>query len=87
MLKRKVGARSGPRPDIYLVNYPPGSKVAVIIDPATHKGAPHRRYHGKVGTIVEKRGKGYVVSVKLGSKTKYLSLLPEHIKPLQVVGE
>ena len=61
--------------------YEVGDKVAIIIDPAIHKGMPHRRYHGKIGTIGEKRGKAYVVNLKEGGKTRYLIVRPEHIRP------
>ncbi|MEM1518334.1 MAG: 50S ribosomal protein L21e [Nitrososphaerota archaeon] len=81
MLTREVGERAGPKPEVYLSEIPIGSKVSIIIDPATHRGSPHRRYHGKIGEIVEKRGRGYIVAVKVGSKRKLLSLLPEHIRP------
>jgi large subunit ribosomal protein L21e len=44
---------------------------------------PHRRYHGRVGRIVEKRGRGYVVAVQIGSKLRKLSVLPEHLRPAE----
>lgn len=56
--------------------------MAVVLDPYTQRGAPHRRYQGKTGRIVEGRGRGYIVAVRTGSKLKKLSLLPEHLKPL-----
>ena len=34
-----------------LREYAVGDKVLVIIDPSQHKALPHRRYHGKVGTV------------------------------------
>ena len=82
LLTRPVGARSGPRPDIYLMEYKPGDKVLIILDPSVHKGMPHRRYHGKVGTIIEKRGRGYVVRVMQGDKPKEVAVLPDHLRPL-----
>ncbi|MCS7145073.1 MAG: 50S ribosomal protein L21e [Nitrososphaerota archaeon] len=82
LFTRGVGARSGPNPDVYLQAYEIGQKVAIDIDPSTQKGMPHKRYQGRVGRIVEKRGRGYIVEVELGSKLKRLSVLPEHLKPL-----
>lgn len=82
LFTRGVGARSGPRPEVYLHEYEIGQAVAIDVDPSTHRGMPHRRYQGRVGRIVEKRGRGYVVEIELGSKMKRLSVLPEHIKPL-----
>ncbi|MDW8084194.1 MAG: hypothetical protein RMI49_03220 [Candidatus Caldarchaeum sp.] len=77
-LKKPRGSRSGPSPDIYLREFSPGDRVLIAIEPAVQKGSPHRRYHGKVGQIVEKRGRGYVV--KVGEEGKILSILPDHIR-------
>lgn len=79
LLKPK-GSRSGPSPDIYLREYGVGERVIIAINPSVQKGSAHRRYHGKVGEVVEKRGRAYIVAVKLGGKEKKLSLLPDHIK-------
>ncbi|MFH0737822.1 MAG: 50S ribosomal protein L21e [Candidatus Micrarchaeota archaeon] len=36
----------------------------VVITPrSTHRGLPHLRYSGRNGTIIEKRGKSYMVEV------------------------
>ncbi|MCS6783641.1 MAG: hypothetical protein RMI43_01040 [Candidatus Caldarchaeum sp.] len=77
-LKKQKGSRSGPSPDIYLREYKPGDRVLIAIEPSVQKGSPHRRYHGKIGEIVEKRGRGYVV--KVGEEGKLLSVLPDHIR-------
>ena len=34
-----------------LINYKPGDKVVVNIDPSEHTTMPHRRFQGRVGTI------------------------------------
>ena len=64
-----------------LRRYEPGSKVCIKIDPSFHKGMPHRRYHGKIGTIRDKRGRSYIVEVKVGGKEKTLIVRPEHLEP------
>ncbi|MEM0375208.1 MAG: 50S ribosomal protein L21e [Nitrososphaerota archaeon] len=78
---KPAGSRMGPRPDVYLVEYPVGSKVVVVADPSVQKGMPHKRYHGKVGVVLGRRGRGYEVEVYLGSKRKILYVLPDHIRP------
>jgi len=83
-LTRPKGARSGPNPEIYLRDYKPGDRVLIAIEPSIQKGSPHRRYHGKVGEIIEKRGRGYVVKVTIGEAEKKISVLPEHIKGVVV---
>ena len=64
--------------------YKVGEKVAIIIDPSVHKGMPHRRYHGRVGVVVGKRGRAYLVEIYLGEKKKMLIVRPEHMRPLAV---
>jgi len=80
-MTKPAGSRMGPRPDVYLVEYPVGSKVVVVADPSVQKGMPHKRYHGKVGVVLGRRGRGYEVEVYLGSKRKILYVLPDHIRP------
>ncbi|MEM4303387.1 MAG: 50S ribosomal protein L21e [Candidatus Caldarchaeum sp.] len=79
-LLKPRGSRSGPTPDVYLRSYKPGDRVLIAIEPSVQKGSPHRRYHGRVGEVVEKRGRGYVVHVRLGNKVKKLCLLPDHVR-------
>ena len=64
-----------------LHEYEVEDKVVVKIDSSIHKGAPHTRYHGKVGVVVEKRGKAYVITLKEGQKVRTLIARPEHINP------
>ena len=44
---------------------------------------PHKRYHGRVGTIVEKRGRSYVVTVSQGNAIKEIITRPEHMEPVK----
>ncbi|MGQ9538185.1 MAG: 50S ribosomal protein L21e [Candidatus Bathycorpusculaceae bacterium] len=64
-----------------LCAYQPGSSVVIKIDPSVQKGMPHRRYHGKVGTIVGRRGRSYVVNVTQGDAVKEIIVRPEHLEP------
>jgi len=64
-----------------LHGYVAGEKVVVKIDPSVHKGMPHRRYQGKVGVIVQKRGMAYVVNVTQGDAVKEIIVRPEHLEP------
>ncbi len=62
-----------------------GEKVMLKIAPEMST-APHRRYHGRCGTIVEKRGCAYVVEIKDGKKTKKILTTPVHIQPQPSAG-
>ncbi|MEM3522845.1 MAG: 50S ribosomal protein L21e, partial [Candidatus Bathyarchaeia archaeon] len=55
-----------------LRTYKNGDKVCIKIDPSVHKGMPHRRYHGKIGLVIGKRGRSYEVKVISGDKSKIL---------------
>jgi len=57
-----------------------GEKAHIVIDPAVHRGMPHRRFHGRTGTIVGRRGRAYIVSLKVGNVEKKIISRPEHLK-------
>ncbi|MEM0279109.1 MAG: 50S ribosomal protein L21e [Metallosphaera sp.] len=62
-----------------MYDFQEGQKVIIKINSSTHSGMPHRRYQGKVGAILKKRGKAYEVKVSLGEKEKVLIVRPEHL--------
>ena len=64
-----------------MIEYKVGDKVHIKINPSITAGMPHRRYHGKTGTIIGVRGKAYIVEVYLGDKRKVLFVRPEHLIP------
>ena len=61
-----------------------GDKVSISLEPSFHKGMPHPRFRGRVGTVVEKRGRAYVVEIKDGRKSKKLTAYAVHLKPVRV---
>ncbi len=63
-----------------LANYEVGEKVIIDIDSGVHKGMPHKRYQGKVGTIVEKRGWAYIVEIPQRKISKLIISTPEHLR-------
>jgi large subunit ribosomal protein L21e len=66
-----------------LQKYEPGSSVVIKIDSAFQKGMPHRRFHGKTGTVLSKRGRSYVISVMQGNAVKEIIVRPEHLEPFK----
>jgi large subunit ribosomal protein L21e len=64
-----------------LHEYQPGTSIVIKIDPSVHKGMPHKRYHGRVGKILNKRGRSYVVSVSQGDAMREIIVRPEHLEP------
>jgi len=79
---RNVMTKDSPRGVSFLLReYSVGDRALVIIDPTQHKALPHRRYHGKVGTITEVGRRVVTMDIKLGEKTKTLITRLDHIKP------
>ena len=82
LLRKHIREKGGVPPlSLLMYKYKPGDKVYIIINPSIVKGMPHRRYHGKVGVVLGKRGRAYEVAVKVGSKLKKLFVRPEHLRP------
>jgi len=65
----------------YLMEFKINDKVDIITDPGQHKrGMPHRRYHGRTGVIIGKRGRCYEVEVRIGNSKKMLIIGKEHLR-------
>jgi large subunit ribosomal protein L21e len=63
-----------------LAQFELGDKVVINIDPAIQKGMPHKRFQGKVATVVEKRGKAYILDIPQRMTSKLVIAGREHIK-------
>ena len=82
---RSVMTKDAPRGVSFLLReYSVGDRALIIIDPTQDKALPHRRYHGKVGTVTEVGRRTVILAVKLGNKTKTLITRLDHIKPFGV---
>jgi large subunit ribosomal protein L21e len=84
LLKKEPRERGKMRISKLLYEYQPGNKVIIKIDPSVQKGMPHRRYHGKVGVVLAKRGQSYILSVTQEEATKEIIVRPEHLEPYKV---
>ena len=60
--------------------FEPGQKVHVVCEPSTQKGMPHRRFHGKTGTIIGQRGHAWLLEVTDGATKKVVIARPQHLK-------
>ena len=63
-----------------LADYQVGDKVVINIDSGIHKGMPHKRFQGKVATVVEKRGRAYILDIPQRKTSKIVIAGPEHIQ-------
>ncbi|MFQ6064502.1 MAG: 50S ribosomal protein L21e [Candidatus Bathyarchaeia archaeon] len=82
LLRRKPRERGKTGLSKILHEYKPGDKVVIKINPSVHKGMPHRRYHGRMGIVTEKKGRAYIVEVREGDATKEIITRPEHLKSM-----
>ncbi len=81
LLRKPVRERGKPKISKILHEYTIGSQVIIKMDSSTQKSMPHKRFHGKIGVINEKRGRGYVISVPQGNAIKTLITRSEHLEP------
>lgn len=79
-LSKKPRERGMPPPSHALREFPRGSRVHIVLNPAIQAGMPHHRFHGLTGTILERRGRAFVVEVVVGRKRKLLTARPEHLR-------
>ena len=81
LLRKPTREKGKPKISKILQEYAPGSQVIIKMDSSVQKSMPHKRFHGKIGTVKEKRGRGYVVSVPQGNSVKEIIVRSEHLEP------
>ncbi|MCW4000342.1 MAG: 50S ribosomal protein L21e [Candidatus Bathyarchaeota archaeon] len=81
LLRKPTREKGKPKISKLLHVYEAGNQVIIKMDSSTQKSMPHKRFHGKIGFIVEKRGRGYVVSVPQGEAIKTIIVRSEHLEP------
>jgi large subunit ribosomal protein L21e len=79
-MSKRIRQKGLTSPSKVLTDYEEGQKVDIVIDPAFHKGMPHKRYHGRTGVVTGLRGRAVVVDVGLGNATKTLIVRREHLQ-------
>jgi large subunit ribosomal protein L21e len=94
MVKKSRGFRSGTRKKLeqkrrplmtsFLREFSVDERVVILPEPSSSKGMPFPRFKGKVGKVVGKRGRSYVVEFYDGKKKKRVTARPEHLKLLNV---
>jgi large subunit ribosomal protein L21e len=81
LARKPVREKGKPKLTKFLYDYENGASVIIKIDSAQQKALPHRRFHGKIGQVIEKRGRGYVIRVAQGNAVKDIILRTEHLEP------
>ncbi|MCL2475508.1 50S ribosomal protein L21e [Candidatus Bathycorpusculum sp.] len=81
LLRKPTRARGKPQIGKLLHPYEAGNQVIIKMNSSVQKSMPHKRFHGKIGQIIEKRGRAYVISVPQGEATKTIIVRPDHLEP------
>jgi large subunit ribosomal protein L21e len=79
-LQNDARGRGNPPPSHSLRDYPPGTKVAITLNPSVHKGMPHPRFQGLTGSVLERRGEAFIVELYSKNKLKTIIARPEHLR-------
>ena len=80
-LKKHPRSRGMPPLSKMTREYEIGDYVDIDPEPAIQKALPHRRFIGKTGIIIGKRGRAYLIQIKDKKREKTLITLPEHLNP------
>lgn len=82
--REKLTQKPAYRPTItkFLQEFRLNQNVVLVHEPSSQKGMPHPRFKGKMGKIVGKRGKAYIVEILDGNKVKKFISRPEHLKAI-----
>ncbi len=59
-----------------------GSRIVIKADASIIKGRPFKRFYGKSGIIINKRGRSYIIKIKDKNKEKEIISLPVHLKEM-----
>jgi large subunit ribosomal protein L21e len=82
-LTKKPRERGRPPVTHTLREFPPGTRVAVKINPSVLKGMPHIRFQGLTGVVIGRQGNAFRVQVNDKKKAKELVVRPEHLRSVQ----
>lgn len=97
MSARKGGIRRGTRRKLkkshrtkgkisinkYFQKYETGDRAMLNAEPAVQKGMYHARFHARTGTIVDKKGSCYGLSINDCGKQKTVYVHPIHLKKVK----
>ena len=80
LLKKAPRAKGKPKLTKFLTEHAVGASVIIKIDSSQQKAMPHRRFHGKIGKVIEQRGRAYVVEVAQGDAIRKVIARSEHLE-------
>lgn len=80
-MRKPIREKGKPKLTKFLYEYENGASVIIKIDSSQQKALPHRRFHGKIGKVIDKRGRGYIVRVAQGNSMREIIVRTEHLEP------
>lgn len=82
--RKKFSNKPYYRPTIikFLREYKEGQQVVIMQEPSSHRGMPYRRFRGRSGFVIGKRGKAYIVEIQDGNMAKKIISRAEHLKAI-----
>ncbi len=83
-LKKGVRAKGKLYISKVLQKFSLGDKVHIVLNPGVQKGMPHPRFHGKTGTVIEKRGRAYLVEISENNAKKTAICASAHLSLQEV---
>ncbi len=78
--KKELRKRGLPPVTLSIQKFEVGDKVHIVCDSSIQKGMPHRRFHGKTGTVVGQRGRAWMLAIADGNSEKIVIARPQHLK-------
>ncbi|MBI4009582.1 MAG: 50S ribosomal protein L21e [Candidatus Aenigmarchaeota archaeon] len=82
--RKKLRQKPSFRPPItkFLREFNEGQNVVIELEPSSQKGMPFPRFKGKIGKVIGKNGRSYIVELFDGRKMKKITSRPEHLKAI-----
>ncbi|HOX34304.1 MAG TPA: 50S ribosomal protein L21e [Methanoregulaceae archaeon] len=78
--KKELRRRGLPPVTSVIQKFEVGQNVHIVCEPSIQKGMPHRRFHGKTGTVLGQRGRAWVLAIRDGNSEKVVIARPQHLK-------
>jgi len=78
--KKELRRRGLPPVTSVIQKFEIGQNVHIVCEPSIQKGMPHRRFHGKTGTVVGRQGRAWLLSIRDGNSEKIVIARPQHLK-------
>ncbi|MFA6023124.1 MAG: 50S ribosomal protein L21e [Candidatus Pacearchaeota archaeon] len=84
--RKQISERGKIRFSEYFKELKTGDKVALNREKSVTEVGFHKRIQGRVGTVVGKQGRSYIVKVMEFNKEKTFILPPIHLKKIETIG-